>query len=370
MQLLASGSRSNFEPETLQIKNLATGSVAGVSPGFRDSARAFHPAGMALIQVVATVIERGADVLRLPSYVLITPARNEAQFIEATIQSVVAQTVRPLRWVIVSDGSTDRTDEIVSKYAAAHEWIELLRMPERQERNFAGKVHAFMAGKQKVDRLPYEVIASLDADITFESDYFSFLLGKLAADPLLGVVGTPYVEKTGEIFDYRFTSLEHVSGACQVLRRDCYEGIGGYLPVKVGAVDCIAVITARMKGWKTRTFTDKVSNHRRKVGTAQRGPVKASFTTGVMDYVMGNHPLWQFFRTGYQMTKKPYLIRGLALGSGYLWSTLRRMDRPVSRDFIEFHRREQMQRLKNKFTRKSLQRNTSILSGDAAREAR
>jgi biofilm PGA synthesis N-glycosyltransferase PgaC len=73
---------------------------------------------------------RNQDVLKLPTYVLVTPARNEAQFIESTIQSVVAQTMRPLKWVIVSDGSTDGTDEIVSRYAVAHEWIELLRMPD------------------------------------------------------------------------------------------------------------------------------------------------------------------------------------------------------------------------------------------------
>ena len=112
------------------------------------------------------------------------------------------------------------------------------------------------------------------------------------------MVGTPYVEKTGEIFDYKFTSLDHVSGACQVFRRECYEGIGGYAPVKVGTIDCIAVITARMKGWKTRTFTGKVCHHHRKVGTAQRGPMKANFYTGVMDYAMGNHPLWQIVPNG------------------------------------------------------------------------
>ena len=206
-------------------------------------------------------------MLKLPSYVLVTPARNEAQFIEQTIQSVVAQTVRPLKWVIVSDGSTDGTDEIVNRYAAENDWIELLRMPERKERHFAGKAYAFNAGKARVDGLPYEVIANLDADITFESGYFSFLLEKLASDPKFGVVGTPYVENSKETYDYRFVSLGHVSGACQVFRRECYEAIGGYAPVKVGTIDCIAVITARMKGWKTRTFTQKVSLHHRKWGT-------------------------------------------------------------------------------------------------------
>jgi len=308
-------------------------------------------------------------VLKLPSYVLVTPARNEEQFIESVIQSVVAQTVRPLKWVIVSDGSTDGTDEIVKRYVLDHEWIELLRMPERKERDFAGKAHAFGAGKCRVDGLTYDVIANLDADITFESDYFEFLLGKLAVDPLLGVVGTPYVETTGERFDYKFTSLEHVSGACQVFRRECYEAIGGYVPIRVGTIDCVAVITARMKGWRTCTFTDKVSYHHRKVGTAQQGPAKANFMTGAMDYVMGNHPLWELFRTAYQMTRKPLVVRGLALGAGFLWASLRKEKRPVSRELVEFHRREQMQRLKSKFARKKLRCDSVTLPRSGAREA-
>ncbi len=100
---------------------------------------------------------------KLPAYVVVTPARNEARSIELTIRSMVEQTARPLKWVIVSDGSTDGTDDIVKKYAAEHEWIELLRMPEREERHFAGKVYAFNAGHSRVKELPYEVIASLDA---------------------------------------------------------------------------------------------------------------------------------------------------------------------------------------------------------------
>src|SRR5579863_1046911 len=155
----------------------------------------------------------------LPQYVLITPARNEATFIEVTLKSVVAQTCLPLRWVIVSDGSTDGTDEIVRRYAASHRWIELLRMPERRERNFAGKVMAFNAGYAAVKDLGYSVIASLDGDISFDPDYFKFLLERLNEDPKLGLTGTPFQELSGRLYDYRFVSVEHVSGACQVFRR-------------------------------------------------------------------------------------------------------------------------------------------------------
>jgi len=280
----------------------------------------------------------------LPKYVLITPARNEAQFIELTIKSVIAQTVLPLQWVIVSDGSTDGTDEIVNKYAAEHRWIELVRTPERQERHFAGKVHAFNAGYAKVKNLDYDLIGSMDADISFDPDYFSFLLGKLAEDPALGLVGTPFKDKT--IYDYRFVSIEHVSGACQLFRRECFEQIGGYVPVKSGGIDHIAVITARMKGWKTRTFTEKVCLHHRNIGSAERGALNAKFRDGTLDYALGGHPVWELFRTAYQMTREPYVIGGLALLAGYVTASMRRLERPISDELVAFRRREQMQRLK------------------------
>jgi biofilm PGA synthesis N-glycosyltransferase PgaC len=290
-------------------------------------------------------------VPNLPVYVLVTPARNEAKFIELTLKSVVAQTVHPLRWVIVSDGSTDGTDEIVERYAAENDWIELVRMPERTERHFAGKAYAFKAGKDRLEGLAYDVIANLDGDISFEPDYFEFLLGKMVEDPQLGVIGTPYVEKNKETFDYRFVSVEHVSGACQVFRRACYEAIGGYQPVKVGTIDCIAVISARMKGWKTRTFTEIVCQHHRLTGTAQRGPIEAKFVMGKMDYVMGNHPLWQLFRMAYQITRKPWVLAGVALELGYLNAYIHRVERPVSREFVSFHRKEEMQRLRRALIR-------------------
>src|SRR5262249_5471103 len=138
------------------------------------------------------------------SYVLITPARNEQDYIELTIKSVVSQKVRPLKWVIVSDGSTDQTDEIVGRYLKDNPWIELLRLPERKIRHFAGKVMCFNAGYEKVKGLNYDIVGSLDADISFDEDYFSFLLEKFAADPKLGIGGTPF-DEGGEVYDYRFT---------------------------------------------------------------------------------------------------------------------------------------------------------------------
>ncbi|HTT18297.1 MAG TPA: glycosyltransferase [Candidatus Sulfotelmatobacter sp.] len=281
-----------------------------------------------------------------PIYALITPARNEAQFIELTIKSVVAQIILPAKWVIVSDGSTDGTDDIVSAYAKDHSWIELLRMPERTERHFAGKVHAFNAGYLRLRDIPYDVIASLDADISFDSEYFAYLLGKLNESPRLGLVGTPFKDGPDPIYDYRFVNVEHVSGACQVFRRQCFEAIGGYRAVKGGGIDYLAVVTARMKGWQTRTFTDKISYHHRVMGTAEHGLFQARFRYGVKDYVLGNHPLWQLFRSFYQMTKRPLFIGGAALLSGFMWGAVTGVRRQVSPELIDFVRREQMDRLK------------------------
>ena len=286
------------------------------------------------------------------SYVLVTPARNEAQFLASTIESVAAQTVLPLKWVIASDGSTDGTDEIVLRYAATHPWIELLRMPERTERNFAGKAHAVNAAHASLAALPYEVIAILDADITFEREYFAYLLGKLEEDPALGLAGTPNRDASGEIYDFRFVSVEEVSGTCQVFRRDCFEAIGGYVPSKAGNIDTIACVSARMQGWKTRTFTGMVSLHHRVMGTAQCGPIRARFNEGIRDYTIGNHPLWQLFRMAYQMTKRPLVVRGLAMGAGFVKAWVSGAERPVSEQLVAFRRREQMQRLARVLTGK------------------
>jgi GT2 family glycosyltransferase len=289
-------------------------------------------------------------------YVLITPARNEAQFIELTLKSVIAQTVRPLKWVIVSDGSTDGTDGIVMRYAAGHPWIELVRMPERKERHFAGKVLAFNAGYARMQDLPYQALGSVDGDASFDAEYFSFLLQKLAEDPKLGLAGTAFRETSKEDYDYRFVSIEHVTGICQLFRRECFEDIGGYVPAKGGAIDRIANIAARMKGWKTRTFTEKVYFHHRQMGTAQQSPLMAKFKDGAKDYAVGSHAVWELFRSVYQMSKRPFVVGGVVLLSGYVWSAIRRVPRPVSRELVEFHRHEQMRRLKQFLAGKTLKK--------------
>jgi len=283
-------------------------------------------------------------------YVLITPAHNEAAFIEKTLNSLVAQTRLPERWVIVDDGSTDNTAEIVDRYRAQCPWIELVQRPQRLDRSFAGKAHAFNAGLERVRSLEFDIIGNVDADISFDSDYFEFLLGKFAEHPRLGVTGTPMCEANHDALKDTFYHFRDVFGACQLFRRECFEQVGGYTPIKWGGIDWIAVRTARLNGWETRSFPDKIFFHHRPMGETQSNVWKARFDYGRKDYFLGNHPLWQVFRVGYQMLKRPYVIGGLIIAAGYVYSVVGRIERPVSPKLLQLHRREQLERLKSLFT--------------------
>jgi len=281
-----------------------------------------------------------------PKYILITPARNEEAFLETTIRSVEGQTILPERWVIVSDGSTDRTDEIVRDHASRHAWIRLVRGPEHPDRQFAAKVHAFAAGYAAVREAPHDIVGNLDADLSFGPGVFEFLLARFAEDPGLGVAGVPFVEQTGGAYDYRFTNIEHVSGACQLFRRECFEAIGGYRPIHGGGIDWLAVTTARMMGWKTRTYTERTIFHHREIGTGGSTRLGFLFRQGIKEYYLGSHPVWQVFRSLYRMTRKPYGLGGMAILAGYLMSALRREPRKAPPEVIRFCRREQMRRLR------------------------
>jgi glycosyltransferase involved in cell wall biosynthesis len=207
----------------------------------------------------------------------------------------------PSKWVIVNDGSTDGTATIIDRYAAIADWIERLDMPTHRDRNFAAKAYCFNAAWHAVNGLRYHVIGNLDADITFEPDYLEFLLTKFEAIRDLGVAGTPFLQHGG--YDSSRDSFEgenHVAGGCQLFRRRCFEELGGYVPAKRGGVDWIAVTTARMKGWKTRSFREETA-----------------------------------VRLG-----RPRIRCRFSL------SAIRRVERPVSSDLMRFHRREQMRKLR------------------------
>jgi glycosyltransferase involved in cell wall biosynthesis len=280
------------------------------------------------------------------NYVLITPARNEDALIAKTLESVASQTRLPDKWIVVDDGSTDRTADIVERYAARHPWIEIVRLPHRAERNFAGKVGAFNAGLERVRHLSFDLIGNLDADISFSPDHFEFLLEQFEREPRLGVAGTAYTESHWDSVTDSFEGATSVHGACQLFRYTCFREIGGYVSNPAGGVDWIAVTTARMKGWRTQNFPERRFEHHRTMGTAQRSRLGAAFDYGTKDYFLGGSPIWELFRVAYRMTKPPLILGGLGLFCGYFGAALRKVERPVSDELVRFHRREQMRKLR------------------------
>lgn len=283
------------------------------------------------------------------SYALITPAHNEEGYIEGTIESVINQTLLPIIWVIVSDGSTDETDKIVSEYAKKHDWIEFIKLTKRDDRNFSGKANAFNLGWKEVLKKKPDIIGNIDADVTFEYDFFEFLLSKFKDDPSLGVAGAVFTEENGITYDYKYASSMHVSGLCQLFRSICLSEIGGYIPLKRGAIDWVAVTTARMKGWTTKSFMEKQVIHHRKIGTGNSGVLASCFRQGIKDYYVGGHPLWQLFRCLYHFKKKPYLFGGIVIWLGYCLALICQIKAPLPEGLRSFHRNEQKQRLKKLF---------------------
>jgi biofilm PGA synthesis N-glycosyltransferase PgaC len=291
------------------------------------------------------MIKRKGSLMDKMPYVLITPARNEEKYIEKTIKSVIKQTYKPKGWIIVSDGSTDKTDEIVKNYHKKYNWIKLLRISRHKDRTFSGKAYCFNAGVKELKKIKYDILGNLDADISFDEEYFEYLIGRFTNNRRLGVAGTPFVER-GKQYNYNYTNIEHVSGACQIFRKKCFDDVGGYIPIKGGGIDWVAVTTARMKGWETRTFTDKYCVHHKPMGSATNNKLMAWYKQGVKDYYLGGSLIWEMFRASYQMKARPAIVGGALLFTGYVISAIKRVDRPVEEKLMNFHRKEQMTRLK------------------------
>jgi len=280
-------------------------------------------------------------------YVLITPAKNEEEFIGKTIESVLAQTIRPHRWIIVSDGSTDSTDAIVSNYASQYSFIAFLNTSSQGLRNFGSKVNAFNAGYKELKNTRYDFIGNLDADVTFEPRYFENILNSFSNNPGLGMAGGIIQELVSGKYVDQNISLNSVAGAVQLFRRECFEEIGGYIPIRTGGIDAAAEIVARMHGWAVRTFPEyKVLHHRRVAGST--GNILISrFRQGIMYYALGYHPVFQTIRCLYKVTDKPYFGGSIFLLSGYFWACLRKQPKSIPANAITYLREEQMKRLRS-----------------------
>ncbi|MDH3817949.1 MAG: glycosyltransferase family 2 protein [Myxococcales bacterium] len=284
-----------------------------------------------------------------PRYVLVTAAYNEERHIADTLRSVVNQTLTPRRWVVVSDGCTDRTDEIVEKFADEHPFIELLRVQKADDHNFANKVRALRRGFGRLAGLEYDFIGVLDADLSFEPDYFERLLERLASSPRLGVAGGNIEQLVDGTFVPRLKDLNSVAGAVQLLRRDCFEQTGGLPALRYGGEDAAMEIAARMHGWETRTFPELRVVHFGLVGAGTGGPVKARMQWGRRNFNLGYHPLFQLARCAYRVQERPYVLASLAELAGFIVGKVQDREPSVDPEVVHYLRREQLGKLRHLF---------------------
>lgn len=283
----------------------------------------------------------------MQNYVLITPARNEEEFIEKTIKSVIAQTILPKKWIIVSDGSTDRTDEIVSKYLPNYNFIELVKKKSDEIRNFGSKAKAISIAYNKLKELDFGFIGNLDADVSFDEKYYESILLEFDANPKLGIAGGLRYDLLNGKFSKLNCAPDSVGGPFQLFRRECYEEIDGYRPSKFGGIDAIAEVSARMKGWEVKMFPQHKILHYRPTGTAIKSVMRQRFRAGQRNYSVGYHPLFQLMRLYKTALVKPYFIGSLVIFCGYLWGAMTESQRPVSKEFIRFLRLEQLNKMKS-----------------------
>jgi biofilm PGA synthesis N-glycosyltransferase PgaC len=276
-------------------------------------------------------------------YLIITPARDEERHIEGTLQSVTSQTILPSEWIIVDDGSSDKTVDIVKRYASRFPWIRIVCRPNRGARKSGGGViEAFYEGYKAVRHNDWEFIVKLDSDLTFSSDYFEKCFEHFEYEPSLGVGGGDIYHDLGGTPTLEVNPKFHVRGATKIYRRECWEAIGGLL--QAPGWDTIDEVKANMLGWMSHSFSDLHVNHHRLTGTAD-GMLRDRIKHGVACYISGYHPLFLAASCVSRLIQKPYLAGSAAIGYGFLKGYCTRMPRVNDTRLIKYLRTQQLRRL-------------------------
>lgn len=281
------------------------------------------------------------------NYIVISPVRNEAQYIEQTIQSMLNQTIKPAKWIIVNDSSTDETAEIIARYTGAHSWLELANKSHRDNQvdrqRGKGVIDTFYFGYERLIGQDYEYIIKLDGDISFEANYFEFLLEKFRANPKLGIAGGFIYERfDGKNWSVR-SAKHHVGGPAKMYRRACFEAIGGLIPML--GWDGIDEWKALSLGWQVESFPKVRVWHHRTTGSAT-GLVKAKIEQGYGAHYMGYHPLYLIARgLRHMFTRRPYLIGGALLIAAYFFARLQGREQlpdPAVTGYVRQTQKEQL----------------------------
>jgi glycosyltransferase involved in cell wall biosynthesis len=275
---------------------------------------------------------------------LVTPARDEAATIGRTIAAVTRQTVTPSEWIIVSDGSTDATDDIVRDAGTRHPWIRLLALPPRTGRSFAAVVHNTELGIRSLNTVSYRFLGLLDSDLDFAPTYFEEVLTRFAASPRLGMAGGVVIDVGRPKHVLPKNRLE-IPGAVQFFRRECFESLGGLVAIPEGGWDCLTSVMARMNGYETRLLTDLVVDHLKPRNISQGGSIRRVWQLGERDYAIGYDPLFELVKCVSRVMEPPAIVSAIARWFGFCAAAVARRPRVVPPDVVAFLREEQRKRL-------------------------
>ena len=278
-----------------------------------------------------------------PSYVLVTPVKDEASFIGATIRAVASQTIRPIEWVIVSDGSTDGTESIVADAARSHPWIRLVALPSRSGRDFAAVVENIHLGVRALNTTDYEYLGLLDGDVDLASNYYETLIGRMRGSPRLGLCGGVVVDK-GEARHRAPLNRQDVPGAVQFFTRQCFESIGELIAIPEGGWDCLTCVVARMRGFDTQLYLDLVVDHLKPRSAFAGGALQRRWLAGERDYALGYPAEFEFMKCIARVAEAPMLIGALATWLGFCAALLSRRRRTVPAEVLRYLRSERRAR--------------------------
>ena len=283
--------------------------------------------------------------MSVPSYVLVTPVKDEEITIEITIQSVINQTLLPREWVIVSDQSTDSTDDIIQRYATNYKFINFVRLQGNQERSFASVVHVTETGVKALKSKNHDYLGLLDADVRFGPDYYEALLKRFAMDPKLGLAGGLVLDIVSGGIGKGRQNMNDVAGATQFFRRECFESLGGLVAIPEGGWDAITCFVARANGYLTATFPELIVEHLKPRNASQGNVISRKWQTGIREYALGNHPLFVIIKCLSRLLEPPIIVAAVVRLISFFWCYFVGRKRMIDPKLMNMIRNEQLSRI-------------------------